>query len=132
MQTVNQANQNDWPEGPWKKYPIKVTQTAMRVQLRDSPSESAYVSVHMYCTLFPLINTSLLSVFVEILFYKAKGPGPLSLTTDLMARIWCFTAAVQPQSLAGSPSSAPSRCRLRPPEIRIYEGRATGSSRADR
>ena len=62
MQTVNQANQNDWPEGTWKKYPIKVTQTAMRVQLRDSPSESAYVSVHMYCTLFPLINTSLLSV----------------------------------------------------------------------
>ena len=40
-----------------------------------------------------LLNTllaSLLSNFVEILFCKAKGPGPLSLTTGLVARIWCF------------------------------------------
>ena len=26
----------------------------MRAQLRDSPSESAPVSIHTYCTLFPL------------------------------------------------------------------------------
>ena len=32
----------------------------------------------------------LLSVFVEILFWKAKGPGLLSLTTSLVPRIWCF------------------------------------------
>ena len=40
-----------------------------------------------------LVNTllaSLLSIFVEILFWKAKGPGFLSLTSDLVARIWCF------------------------------------------
>ena len=40
-----------------------------------------------------LLNTlfaSLLSDFVEILFCKVKEPGPLPLTTGLMARIWCF------------------------------------------
>ena len=40
-----------------------------------------------------LVNTllaSLLSIFVEILFWKAKGPGFLSLTSDLVARIWFF------------------------------------------
>ena len=59
---------------------------------KDSPSESAWVSIHTYYTLFLLINillASLFSVFVEILFCKAKGPGPLTLTTDLVARIWC-------------------------------------------
>ena len=41
---------------------------------------------------FLLINTLLallVSVFVEILFCKAEGPGPLSLTAGLVARIWC-------------------------------------------
>ena len=39
-----------------------------------------------------LLNTllaSLLSNFVEILFCKEEGPGPSSLTTGLVARIWC-------------------------------------------
>ena len=56
-------------------------------QLGDSPCESAHVSSHTYCTFFLLRNTllaSLLFVFVEILFYKAEGPGPLSLTTGLV------------------------------------------------
>ena len=43
---------------------------------------------------FLLINTllasSLLSVFVETLFCKAEGPGPLSLTTNLVVRIQYF------------------------------------------
>ena len=43
--TVNQANKNDWPKETWKKCPIKVIKTAIRVQLRDSPSESACVSI---------------------------------------------------------------------------------------
>ena len=63
------------------------------VQHRDSPSESAGVPTNMYCTLFPpnkYLLASLLSVFVEILFCKSKGPGPLSLTTGLVARIWFF------------------------------------------
>ena len=33
---------------------------------------------------------SLLSMFMEVFFCKAEGPGPLSLTTGLVARIWCF------------------------------------------
>ena len=37
-------------------------QTAMRAQLRDSPSESARVSIHTYYTLFPL-NKYLLHYF---------------------------------------------------------------------
>ena len=62
---------------------------AQRLSLRP------LVSVHTsYCTLFfLLINTSvasLLSVFVEILFRKAKGPGPLSLTIGLVATICCL------------------------------------------
>ena len=49
---------------------------------RLSLSESARVSIHMYYILFffyLLINNllaSLLSIFVEILFCKAKGQGP--------------------------------------------------------
>ena len=42
---------------------------------------------------FLLINTllaSLLSVFVETLFCKAEGSGPLTLTTSLVVRMWCF------------------------------------------
>ena len=47
------------------------------------------------CTvLFSLLrNTllvSLLSIFVEIIFCKAEGPGLLSLTTGLVPKIWCF------------------------------------------
>ena len=91
---MNQANYNDLPKENQKKYPIKLIQTATRVQLRDSPSESAPMCLSTHTILFFfLINTllaSLLSIFVEILSYKAKGPGPLSLTTGLVARIWCF------------------------------------------
>ena len=58
------------------------------------------------CTvLFFLINTSLaslLSVFVEILFCKVQGPGPLSLTTGLVARIWCSHHHDPAQSLVGN------------------------------
>ena len=64
-----------------------------RGQLRDYPSESAHVPIHIYGIIFPLnkyLFASTLSVFVEILFCKSKGPGPLSLTTGLVARIWFF------------------------------------------
>ena len=66
-------------------------------------SESACVPIHTCCTLYPLkthththththtqtLLASLLSVFVEALFCKTKGPKPLSLTTGLEARIQC-------------------------------------------
>ena len=91
--TVNQANQSDWLKGTWKKYIRKVIKTATRVQTqRLSLSSPVCLST---CTVlfFLLTNTSLislLSVFVGILFCIAKGPGLLLLTTDLVARIWCF------------------------------------------
>ena len=78
--TVNQASQNDWPKETWRKYHIKITQTDTRAQLRDSPSESAHASSTLTVLFFLLRNillASLLSVFVEILFCKHKGPGPL-------------------------------------------------------
>ena len=79
--TVNQANQNDWPKENQKIHPIKIIQTTTRVQLRDSPSESAHVSIHTYYTLFLQINTllaSLLSSLVGILFCKWLGFGALT------------------------------------------------------
>ena len=51
--TVNQANQNDQPKENQKKCPVKVIQITRSVQFRDSPSDSAYVPTHIYCTLFP-------------------------------------------------------------------------------
>ena len=83
---------------------------------RDSPSES-----NTSYTLFLLMNTllaSLLSVLVEILC-RAERPGPLSLTTGLVARIWCSHCVTWPQSLAGNLSPASSHCRLRLPEITL-------------
>ena len=112
MWTVNQANQNDWPKETRKKCPIKLIQTTLKAQYRDSPSESAHVSIQMHCTLFLLINilhASLVSIFVGILFCKVERPGPLSLTTGLVARIWC--------SHCCDPSPALSRCRSRPLQI---------------
>ena len=75
----------------------------------------------LYC-FFLLINTllvSLLSIFVEILFCKTEGTGPLSLTSGLVARIWCFHCHHPAQSLAGNLSPAPSHCRLRPTGITL-------------
>ena len=82
--------------------------------------ESAHLSIHTYCTFSLLIHTllaSLLCVFVEILFCKDEGPVPLSLTTGLVARIWCFHHCDLAQSLSRNPSLTPSLCRPRPPEI---------------
>ena len=66
IETLNQANQNDWPKEIRKKYSIYVIQTAMRVQLKDSPSECASVSSHTYCTLLLLIIVHLLHYFLSL------------------------------------------------------------------
>ena len=59
---------------------------------------------------------------MEIIFCRAKGPGPLSLTTGLVARLGsgALAAATWPQALAGHPSPAPGRLRLRPPDQACY------------
>ena len=74
------------------------------------------------CTIlfFLLANTllaSLLSVFVEIIFSKARGPGPLSLTTNLVARIWCFHYRNLASVFGWEPKPHSSFCRPRPPKI---------------
>ena len=47
-------------------------------------------SINTNCIFVPSLILSLFSVFVGILFCKAKGSGPLSLTTGLVARIWYY------------------------------------------
>ena len=98
-------------------------QTAKRAQLRDSPESAPCLCTHTVL-FFLFVNTllaSLLSVFVEILFCKAKGPGPLSLTTGLVARIYCFCRRHPAQSLVGIPGPAPSFCRPRPPKVTMRD-----------
>ena len=63
----------------------------------------------LFLLLVNTLLTSLLSVFVEILFWKVKGSGLLSLTSDLVARIWCCDHC-EPQSLPVNPSPGPSYC----------------------
>ena len=99
-----------------------MTQTAKRAQLRDSPSESSPCLCTCTVLFFLLVNTllaSLLSVFVEILFCKTKGPGHLSLITGLVARIWGFHRHYPAQFLVGNSIFTPSPCRLRPPKISL-------------
>ena len=112
--TVNQVNHNDWPKENSEEMPYESNPNCHKgktQQLRNSPCESAHVSIHMYCTLFLVMNTlpaSLLSVFVETLFWKVEGQN-LNL---------CFPHCEPAQSLAGNPSPAASHCKWRP--LRSY------------
>ena len=116
--TANQANQNDWSKENWKKCPVKVIQTAARARPGDCLSLSLPVRLSTHTVHFPPPNkyftVSSLSIFVKILFCTTEGPGPLSLTLGLVARIWSFHHHDQAPSLAGNPSPAPSHCRARP------------------
>ena len=70
---------------------------------RHSWSPPMWLSTRILLFFPLLINTlfgSLLSIFVGVLFCKAKGPGPLSLTTGLVARIWC-SPHCDPASVSG-------------------------------
>ena len=76
----------------------------------EGTTQGLSLSLHMclstHTILFFSINTllaSLLSIFVEILFCKVKGPGPLSLTLVLWLGSGVFTTVTQPQPLAGAP-----------------------------
>ena len=92
---------NDWPKETQKKYPIKVIQTT-RSSETLSPWVCLCVYSHVLYSFFPLntLLASLLSVFVRILSCQAKGPGPLSLTTGLVARISCCHHC-EPASISG-------------------------------
>ena len=68
-----------------------------------TPSLSCLVSVHTHCTLFPLHKhfTGFTAFHLhENSFCKAEGPGPWSLTSGLVARIWCFLCC-NPASVSG-------------------------------
>ena len=90
--TVTQANQKDWPNETKKICSIEVIETAARAQLSDFLSLNLPMCLSTCTALFFLLLSTLLSsllyIIVEILFCEAKGPGPLSLTTGLVARIW--------------------------------------------
>ena len=73
---------NDWPKQTWKKYPIRVTQTATRAQLRDSPSEATPVPFYTFCTLFLWMCTLFHSLPSLWGFSSAKPKGALATTTQ--------------------------------------------------
>ena len=78
IRTQNQAKQDDWSKETRKKCPIKLIQTATRVQI--SLSEPARVSIHTYCTHFPpnkhFSCFTTFCLYVEIHFFIADRPGP--------------------------------------------------------
>ena len=114
---MTEAYLNDWPKEIWKKRPIIIIQTVMRVRL--SNSESTRVFIHTYCTIFPVNKyfTCFTSFFVGILFSKAEGPGPCHWPLVYCLGFGALSAATWPQSLAGNPSPTPSHCRPRPSKI---------------
>ena len=94
IRTVNQANQNDWLQKTLEEIPYKSHSNCHKGTTQWlSLGVPSCVYPHLLYAFSLLINTLLispLSIFVEIIFCKAKGPGPLSLTADLEARIWYF------------------------------------------
>ena len=73
----------------------------------------------LFLLLVNTLLTSLLSVFVEILFWKVKESGLLSLTSGLVARIWCCHHC-EPAPVSAWESKPRSKLlQLRPPEINM-------------
>ena len=94
--------------------------------MRAQPSNSGtlplslpvYLSRYTVCTLFP--PNKYLTCFTTFCLCGnsfLQRPGSLSLTTGLVARIWCSHCCDPAQSLVGNPGPAPSCCRLRLPKI---------------
>ena len=77
-----------------------------------------HVSIYKYSSL--LINTlfvSLLSIFVRILFCKAKGPGSCHWPLIYWLGFSTLSIEAQPQSLARNQNSASNLHRTKPPQI---------------
>ena len=100
--TVNQANQNDWTKETRKNCSIEVIHTTTRVWLSDSGTRplSLPMCLSTCIVLFPP-DKHLLHYFPSLWkffttfhlcgnsFLQSQRPGPLSLTTGLVARTWC-------------------------------------------
>ena len=116
----------------WNKCPIEVLQTSTRAWPRDSGSlpKSTHVSTHTYGAFFPLDEYSTWFTTFCLCgnsFLQRQKPGPLLLTTGLVARIWCSHRRDAAQSLAGNPSPAQRFLRPRPPRTcSIRAGRKKG------
>ena len=95
---------NDWPKQTWKKYPIRVTQTATRAQLRDSPSEATRVRFYTYCTLFLWTCTVFRSLPSLWGFSSAepKGQGPHHWSLAQWVGSGALTTTTQPSLQLGS------------------------------
>ena len=121
IQTLNQANQNDWPKETRKKCPI-LSDSSYHEGATLSLSPAMCLSTHTV-SFSLLMNTSLvslLSIFVGILFLQSRRARSLSLTTGLVAGIWCCHHHDPTSISAREPKPASShRCRPRPPEIRL-------------
>ena len=120
--TLIQENLNDWSKETQKKFCIKVTQTTTKAKFRDSPSESAQVSIHTYYTLF--LNKYFICFTTFCLCrvsFLQSWRSSLSLTTGLVVRVqgshhW------DPTSNSGWEPKSPSSChRLRPLDLRVNQ-----------
>ena len=86
------TNQNDWPKETWKKWPIKVIQTAMRGWLSTlSLWACPCVYPHILYSFPPNKHFVGFSTFCLCgnSFWQNQRVRVLSLTTGLVARMWC-------------------------------------------
>ena len=101
--TVNQTNQNDLPKETWKKCPIKVIQTAMRVWL--SPSLSPWVCP---CVFPHIVFIVQLIIFVRLCdSMDCSTPGfPVHnpLPEFAQTHVHSVSDAIQPSHPLSSPS----------------------------
>ena len=104
-----ESGKSKWlAKGKLEEMPHKSNSNALRAIL--SLSESTCVSIHVYCSLFfLLIKTlliSLLSIFVGILFCKAKEPGPCHWPLVYWLGFSAFTTVTRPQTLVSTKAAA--------------------------
>ena len=92
--TVSQEKSKWLAKGNGKKCSIKVIQTeGATQQVRESPSESAHVSIHTHCTLFPLnkyFTCFTTSSLCGKSFLQSRRARALVADHCLVARIWYF------------------------------------------
>ena len=89
-------------EGKLEEMPftIKVIQTARRVRLRDPLLESSSPSSTVLFSYNKYLTCSTTYFLCGNSFLQSWRPGPLSLTTGLLARLWC-SHRCNPTSISG-------------------------------
>ena len=87
-----------------------------------SPPESQTSHTVLFSFLVKTLVVPLLSLFVGILFCKAKGPASWHWSRVQWLGFGALTSVVKPNSPVGNINSASNHCRPRPPEIRVQTG----------